>query len=100
MVGSNPASWADRCSTSTTGEGADGQGPALEAGDLAQVGLGCLHLPYDLAGMAGQHLAGFGGYDPAGASVEQRLPDLLFELAQLMGNGGGRVHHEFGRCRD
>jgi hypothetical protein len=30
--------------------------------------------------MAGQHLAGFGGYDPAGASVEQRMPDLLFEL--------------------
>ena len=77
-----------------------GQGTASEARNLAQVGPGCLHLPDDLAGVAGQNLAGLGGHHPAGATGEQRLPHLLLELAQLLGDGRGRVHHQLGRRGD
>ena len=86
--------------TGQGGEGADGQGAALEPGDVVQIGLGGVHLPHDPPGVVGQHLAGLGGHHPAGAAVQQRLADLLLELAQLLGHGRGRVHHQLGRRRD
>ncbi|MDI2023148.1 hypothetical protein PJL18_03696 [Paenarthrobacter nicotinovorans] len=79
------------------GKGTNRQGPPPQTRDLVQVRLCCPDLPDDLPRMACQYLAGFGGNHTTGASVQQRLPHLLLELAQLLRYCRRGVHH--GVCR-
>ena len=62
--------------------------PDFRAKQGLQVAFGVLDLAEDAQGMVHQHLPGIGQGHAAADALEQGEADVVFQLAQLHGNGG------------
>lgn len=67
---------------------AEGEATVLQALQIRQFGLQLLHLRQDGLGTVEQHLAAVGQGEAAPFPVEQRLAQLLFDIADHLADGG------------